>query len=151
MEIKTLTLPALATALALVVYFAVTIYVGAARAKYKVPPPQVSGNPDFERVLRVQQNTLEQLVLFIPGLWLFSLFVSPIWGAVLGFVWVVGRIIYALGYYQAAEKRLIGFAISSFSSSSLLLGSLIGIVLALLRQSWNLQQNEKEITRSISR
>lgn len=135
MEIKTFALPALATALALIVYFAVTIYVGAARAKYKVPPPQVSGNPDFERVLRVQQNTLEQLVLFIPALWLFSLFVSPIWGAVLGFVWIVGRVIYALGYYQAAEKRLLGFAIGSFSSSSLILGSLIGVILSLLHSS----------------
>lgn len=135
MEIKTFALPALATALALIVYFAVTIYVGAARAKYKVPPPQVSGNPDFERVLRVQQNTLEQLVLFIPALWLFSLFVSPIWGAVLGFVWIVGRVIYALGYYQAAEKRLLGFAIGSFSSSSLILGALIGVILSLLRSS----------------
>jgi glutathione S-transferase len=135
MEIKTFALPALATALALIVYFAVTIYVGVARAKYKVPPPQVSGNPDFERVLRVQQNTLEQLVLFIPALWLFSLFVSPIWGAVLGFVWIVGRVIYAWGYYQAAEKRLLGFAIGSFGSSSLILGALIGVILSLLRSS----------------
>ena len=55
---------------ALLVYFVVTINVGRARFKYKISPPSMSGDPNFERVLRVQQNTLEQLVLFLPGLWL---------------------------------------------------------------------------------
>lgn len=127
-DLNLLIFPGAVTAIALIVYFALIINVGKARAKYNVPVPQISGNPDFERVFRVQQNTVEQLVLFVPSLWLFSLFVSPIWGAVIGAVWVIGRIIYAWGYYQAAEKRIVGFAINSLSTMILILGSLVGII-----------------------
>jgi uncharacterized membrane protein YecN with MAPEG domain len=83
-------------------------------------------------VLRVQQNTLEQLIFFLPLLWLFSFYVSPLWSAGIGAVWLVGRIVYAWGYYQAAEKRTIGFGISSISGLVLLLGSLWGIILTLV-------------------
>lgn len=121
--------PSLVTVAALIVYFVVTINVGRARAKYKIMPPSMSGNPDFERVVRVHENTLEQLIAFLPALWIFSVFVSPIWAAAIGGVWVLGRIIYAWGYYQAAEKRTIGFAISSLTYMILLLGSLVGIIL----------------------
>ncbi|WP_414544576.1 MAPEG family protein [Nostoc sp. CCY0012] len=123
----------LITALTLLLYLVITINVGRARAKYKVKPPQMSGNPDFERVVRVQQNTLEQMVFFLPALWLFSFYVSPLWGAGIGAIWLLGRIAYAWGYYQAAEKRAIGFAISSISSMVLLLGSLVGIILSLVQ------------------
>jgi uncharacterized membrane protein YecN with MAPEG domain len=84
-------------------------------------------------VLRVQQNTLEQLVFFLPLLWLFSFYISPLWGAGVGALWLVGRIVYAWGYYQAAEKRMIGFVISSTTGIVLLLGSLFGIILSLVR------------------
>jgi glutathione S-transferase len=125
-------LPSLITILALLVYFILTINVGRARAQYKILPPATTGDPNFERVLRVQQNTLEQLIFFLPLLWLFSFYISPIWGAGIGAVWIIGRIIFAWGYYQAAEKRTIGFGISSLSSMILLLGSLVGISLALI-------------------
>lgn len=124
--------PALVTGLALLMYFAVTINVGRARFKYKVPPPQMTGDPDFERVVRVHQNTLEQIVFFLPALWLFCLYVDPRWGAGLGAVWVVGRIIYAIGYYQATEKRAPGFAIASLSSMVLLLGAIVAILRQLI-------------------
>src|SRR4028118_1044557 len=120
--------PSLITVSALILYFVVTINVGRARFKHKVSPPQMTGNPDFERVLRVQQNTLEQLILFLPSLWLFSLFISPIWGAGVGTLWMIGRILYAWGYYQAAEKRFIGFGINVLSLLVLLVGSLVGII-----------------------
>jgi glutathione S-transferase len=123
----------LITALTLLLYLVITINVGRARAKYKIPPPQMTGDAEFERVLRVQQNTLEQLVFFLPALWLFSFYVNPLWGAVVGAIWLVGRIVYAWGYYQAAEKRTIGFGISSLSSIVLLLGSLVGIMLSLVQ------------------
>lgn len=121
--------PSLATVAALIVYFVVTINVGRARAKYKIMPPAMSGNPDFERVVRVHENTLEQLISFLPALWIFSFFISPVWAGAIGGVWVLGRIIYAWGYYQAAEKRVIGFAISSLTNMILLIGSLVGIIL----------------------
>jgi hypothetical protein len=63
--------PSLVTIASLILYLSVIINVGRARVKYKIPAPQTSGDPDFERVFRVQQNTLEQLVLFLPALWLF--------------------------------------------------------------------------------
>ena len=128
LEVKTLIFPSFVTTFTLIVYFVLTANVGRARAKYKVPVPHTAGDPDFERVFRVQQNTLEQLILFLPSLWLFSLFVSPIWGAGLGVFWIIGRILYAWGYYQAAEKRILGFGLNSLSILALLLGSLVGII-----------------------
>ena len=125
-------LPSLVTLIALLLYFVTTINVGRGRAKYGVPAPQMSGNEDFERILRVQQNMLEQVIFFLPALWIFSLYISPIWGAGLGLVWIVGRIIYAWGYYQAAEKRAPGFAIASLSSLVLLVGSLYGVIKILV-------------------
>jgi len=126
-------LPSLITVSALILYFVVTINVGRARFKHKVSPPQMTGNPDFERVLRVQQNTLEQMILFLPSLWLFSQFISPIWGAAIGAVWIIGRILFAWGYYQAAEKRAAGFGISTLATLALLGGSLTGIIMSLLK------------------
>lgn len=125
--------PSLVTVIALLTYFVVTANVGRARAKYGVKPPAMSGNPDFERVLRVQQNTLEQLIVFLPALWIFSLFVNPIWGAALGAAWILGRIFYAWGYYQAPEKRLIGFGIASLATLALLLGSLVGSLIPVVQ------------------
>ena len=125
--------PSLVSVLALILYFVVTANVGRARGKYKVSPPQTTGDPNFERVLRVQQNTSEQLILFLPALWLFTQFVDPIWAAGVGAVWILGRAVYAWGYYQAAEKRLLGFGISSLATLILLGGSLVGVVLHLLK------------------
>jgi glutathione S-transferase len=122
----------LVTIAALILFFVVTINVGRARAKYGVKPPEMSGEPAFERVVRVQQNTLEQLVLFLPALWIFATFVQPNGAAIIGAVWVFGRILYAWGYYQAAEKRGPGFGISSLATIVLLLGSLWGIGSQLL-------------------
>ena len=130
---QTYLFPSLITALALILYQTLAANVGRARFKYKVMPPATTGNEDFERVLRVQQNTLEQLVFFLPSLWLFSVYVNPTWGAVLGLVWVVGRIAYAWGYYQAAEKRMIGFALSMLSGLALVLGA-FGAILAQIAQ-----------------
>jgi glutathione S-transferase len=125
-------LTSLITVISLIVYFVLVFNVGRARAKYGVKLPNISGDPNFERVLRVQQNTVEQLVLFIPALWLFAYYISPVWAAALGAVWVIGRIVYAWGYYQSVEKRVPGFAISSLTVVVLMVGSLVGIILSLL-------------------
>ncbi len=120
--------PGLVTLVTLLIYYVLLANVARARAKYKVPVPNTTGDPNFERVFRVQQNTVEQLLLFLPSLWLFSLFISPIWGAGIGTVWAIGRIIYAWGYYQAAEKRALGFGINSLSFLVLLVGALVGMI-----------------------
>jgi glutathione S-transferase len=123
---------ALATVGALLLTMFVTTKVGSARAKYGVKAPAMTGHPDFERVVRVHKNTLEQLVIFLPALWLFGHFVSARYGAALGLVWLVGRALYAWGYYQAADKRGPGFGIAILATIVLVLGSLFGIVRALL-------------------
>ena len=125
----------LVTVLALVLFFVVTINVGRARVKSGIKPPQMSGDPEFERAVRVQQNTLEQLVLFLPALWIFAIVVSPLYSAGLGAVWLVGRVLYAWGYYQAAEKRGPGFGVSSLAAIVLILGALIGVVLQIVKAS----------------
>jgi uncharacterized membrane protein YecN with MAPEG domain len=125
--------PSLVTILSLILYMVVGVLVGRARVKYNVLAPQTTGNPDFERVLRVQQNTGEQLLNYLPALWIFSITVSPIWGAALGGVWIVGRIVYAIGYTKAANKRGPGFAITALATMALLIGSLIGIVQQLIK------------------
>ena len=124
--------PSLATVAALLVYYVLCINVSRARAKYDVPAPKMSGDPNFERVLRVQLNTVEQLVIFLPLLWIFSFFISPVWAGVLGGVWAIGRIIFAWGYYQAAEKRAIGFGIGALVILALFIGSIVGIVRELI-------------------
>ena len=131
LELETILCPSLVTVSALLVYFVITINVGRARVKYRVMPPEMTGDPNFERVVRVQQNTAEQLILFLPALWVFSLFVSQLWAGIIGGVWIGGRILFAWGYYQAAEKRTAGFGISSLATIALLAGSLVAIAIKI--------------------
>jgi glutathione S-transferase len=123
----------LVTIFALIMLVVITLNVGRARVKAGIKAPQMSGDPAFERALRVQQNTLEQMMIFLPSLWLFAMVVNPIAAAVLGMVWIVGRILYAWGYYQAAEKRGPGFGLSFLATIVLLLGSLIGVISQLVK------------------
>jgi glutathione S-transferase len=119
---------ALVTLLAIALYFYTGILVAKARAKFGVQAPATTGNPDFERVFRVQQNTLEWMPIFLPLLWLFAFYVRDWAAALLGLVWIVGRVMYIQGYSQAADKRHRGFAVQAFTSIALLIGALIGIV-----------------------
>lgn len=119
---------ALVTLLAIAVYFYSSILVSQARRKFGVKLPATSGNPDFERVFRAQMNTLEWLPIFLPSLWLFAIYISDPIAAALGLVWVVGRVLYILGYAQATEKRGRGFAIQAFAAIALWVGALGAIV-----------------------
>ena len=121
-------LVALVTVISLMLYFYMGIRVGQARGKFNVPAPATTGHPEFERTFRVQMNTLEWLPIFIPALWLFSIFVHDYIAAALGAVWIVGRYIYMEGYIDSPEKRSAGFAIQALSALALLLGTLIGIL-----------------------
>jgi glutathione S-transferase len=119
---------ALVTLFAILFYFFTSTRVARARAQFKIKAPAISGNPDFERVFRVQMNTLEWLPIFLPSLWLFAIYVSDQIAAVVGLVWIAGRVLYMIGYEQAASKRSRGFAIQSFATGVLLLGSLGAII-----------------------
>ena len=126
-------LPALTTLVAVLLYFVVTLNVGRARVKYKIAAPAVSGNPDFERAYRVQMNTLEQIVPFLPALWLFAFFVSTFWATLLGAIWILGRALYAIGYYRAAEKRGAGVGLSMLAFVALWFGAFWGVGRILLQ------------------
>jgi glutathione S-transferase len=119
---------ALVTLLAVLLYFYTGLLVAKARSKFGVVAPATPGHVDFERVFRVQTNTLEWMPIFLPLLWLFALYGSDAGAAVLGLVWIAGRIMYIRGYTEAADKRHRGFSIQAFASAALLLGALAGIV-----------------------
>jgi glutathione S-transferase len=119
---------AIVTVLAILFYFYTGYGVAVARQKYGVRAPAISGNPDFERVFRVQANTLEWMPIFLPLLWLFAFYVSDIWAAVLGLIWIGGRIFYMVSYSDAADKRGSGFGIQVAACGVLLIGAVIGII-----------------------
>jgi len=119
---------AIVTLLAVLFYFFTGIAVAKARAKFGVKAPAVSGNPDFERVFRVQMNTLEWMPIFLPSLWLFAIYVSDAGAAAIGLVWIFGRILYFKGYSRVAEQRGRGFAVQALSAGILLVGGLIGVI-----------------------
>jgi glutathione S-transferase len=116
------------TALALLQFIVFGFKVGSARGKYGVKAPAVTGNEIFERCFRVQQNTLEQLVVFIPGLYIFGRYVNPLWAAGLGVVYLIGREIYAATYVKDPAKRSLGFGLTFLPSVILVAGGLIGAV-----------------------
>jgi len=118
----------LVSLLAILFYFFTSARVARARAKYKIAAPAITGNADFERLFRVQMNTLEWMPIFLPSLWLFAIYISDRWAALVGLVWIVGRIVYMLGYEQATEKRSPGFFIQALACIVLVFGSMGMIV-----------------------
>jgi glutathione S-transferase len=123
---------ALVTLLAIIFYFYTGLRVGAARSKCGVKAPATTGHPDFERAFRVQMNTLEWMPIFLPALWLFAVYVSDVGAAVVGLVWILGRVLYLTGYSEAAEKRGRGFGIQALACGILWIGALTGIILRLV-------------------
>ena len=119
---------AIVTLLALLAYVWMSVSVGKARKESGISAPAMHGHPMLERYLRVQGNTLEWLAIFLPSLWLFALYWNDRFAAVVGLVWIVGRIIYALGYWAEASRRELGFMIQTLATAVLLFGALGRIV-----------------------
>jgi glutathione S-transferase len=119
---------ALVTCLAILFYFFTSVQVSKARAAFGIKVPATSGHPDFERVFRVQMNTLEWMPIFLPSLWLFAIYIGDLYAAMLGLIWIAGRVLYLMGYSQAAAKRGPGFAIQALAGIILWLGALGAIV-----------------------
>jgi glutathione S-transferase len=119
---------ALVTCLSIALYFFTSIRVAKARAAFGIKAPAITGDPGFERVFRVQMNTLEWMPIFLPSLWLFAIYVSDPIAALVGLVWIVGRVLYMTGYSQAAEKRSRGFGIQAAATGVLWVGAIFGII-----------------------
>jgi glutathione S-transferase len=117
--------------LALIEFLYFGFAVGRARERYAVKAPATSGNEMFERYFRVQMNTLEQLIVFIPSLVIFAHYADARIAAALGLIFVIGRALYFRAYTRDPGSRTLGFALSSIPSLILLVGALIGAALQL--------------------
>ena len=126
-------LVALAALLAVALYFFMAARVGAARRKYSVEAPATTGDPIFERTFRVQQNTLEQLPPFLVGLYFFSAMLGHLGAAALGFVWIIGRVIYMETYIADPSSRRLGAVLTFAATGILVLGGIAGVLLAIIR------------------
>ena len=125
-------LTALVTLLAIAFYMFTCINVSRARTRTGVKVPAMSGHPDFERAFRIQANTLEWMPVFLPALWLFAIYIGDAIAAGIGAVWIIGRIVYFIGYSQAAAKRGPGFAIQGIAAIALWAGALGAVVLRMV-------------------
>jgi glutathione S-transferase len=128
----TLPFTVLVTVAALIFYFISILRVGHARTATGIAAPAMTGDPVFERHVRVQMNTLEWLPLFLAGLWMFASFHGDLIAAALGMVWIVGRILFMLAYVADPKKRAAGFIIQMLATTVLLIGAGAGAVMALL-------------------
>jgi glutathione S-transferase len=125
--------PALMTLLLLLEYLWLLAMVGKARITYEVPAPAVTGNEMFERHYRVQMNTVEQLLITLPALWLCALFFSPTVAGALGGAFFIGRIVYRAGYIADPARRGPGMLIGFFANLGLLGCALWGVISAMLQ------------------
>ena len=124
--------PTLVVLLALLQYIWFSMRVGMARGKYDIEGPACLGNETFERLFRVQQNTLEQLIIFVPASFAFAHFASPFWVPILGVVFIIGRFLFASEYVKEPQTRTLGFILTFLPNVALLVGALIGIALKLI-------------------
>ncbi len=120
------------TFLVLAQYVLFGIQVGGMRVKHGVRAPATTGHEEFERMNRVHLNTMEQLVVFLPALWIHAQYANPLWGAALGLVFIVGRFLYRAEYLKDPGSRSAGFTMSFIPSAVLLIWALVVAVMRLL-------------------
>ena len=122
---------AIVTVAALIEFFWFSILVGKARAKYGIAAPATTGHEVFERYFRVHMNTQEQLVLFLPALWIFAYVISPVWAAGFGVVFIIGRAIYCASYVRNPKSRSLGFGLTTLPTMAMLIWILVWAVRAI--------------------
>jgi glutathione S-transferase len=120
------------TLAAILLYVVVIARAGQMREKHKIAAPSMTGHPDFERAVRVQVNTLENLVPFLICLWLCAIYWWPMGAAILGIVWILGRGLYAIAYYRDPKGRHLGFGLAALANILLLLGAAYGLIRIML-------------------
>lgn len=121
-------LPAIITVLAVVMTIALAIRVSVLRGKYKIDPPAQTGNPALERAVRIHANTVEAMVVFLPMLWLGAMLYSETIAFWLGIGWLVGRVVYAIGFTIDAKKRIPGFTIAAACGFGLLIITILSLL-----------------------
>lgn len=123
---------AIVTVLIVLQVFWFSIAVGKARMEFGVKAPAVTGDPGFERAYRVHQNTIEQVALVLPVMWVFAWYVHALTAAGLGLLFIVGRFVYSSSYRRDPATRSAGFGIGAVAFAILALGSLGGIVWGMI-------------------
>ena len=123
---------AIITALALIQFVFFGIQVGRMRAKHGVSAPEIVGDPEFMRMFRIHQNTMEQLVVFVPSLWMFAHFSNPKWGAGIRLIYIATRFVYYLDYLKDPRARGRGFGIGFVAIAVLLVGGTAGAIKTVL-------------------
>ena len=115
-------------------YFYTAFRVGNLRGKHGIKAPATSGHPQFERAYRVQLNTLEQMGIFLPFLWVAAFYpIGWAWLApLIGFVWLIGRILYLRGYMTDPNKRITGAMMGGVTSLIMFIIAATGVVQACL-------------------
>lgn len=108
------------------------VQVGAMRGKHGVKAPATIGHEEFERMNRVHINTMEQVVVFLPALWMHALYANPLWGAALGAVFIIGRFLYRAEYLKDPGSRSPGFTMTITASLVLLIWALVAAIKELL-------------------
>ncbi|MDH3614785.1 MAG: MAPEG family protein [Gammaproteobacteria bacterium] len=120
------------TVLAILQFVWFGIQVGSLRAKHEIKAPSMSGAPEFERMFRIHYNTMEQLVVFLPALWLYAHMVNPVWGAGFGVVYLIGRFVYRAAYLKDPAGRSAGFTLTFIPAAVMLIWVLIVAVRNLI-------------------
>ena len=128
-----LPLTSLVTLLVVLLMFATALNVGRARERYGIKAPAVTGHEMFERAFRVQMNTLESAATMLPALWLYAGFIGDRGAGVMGVIWIIARVWYAIAYQNDPAKRGGGFGLSFLVFVGLWLGALWGVASAMLR------------------
>ena len=123
-------LPALVVLLTVLLQFGTMYAVGRARGKYRIEAPATTGHPAFEHAYRVQMNTLESTVMFLPALWLAAHYGYVLWGGVAGLVWIIGRVWYALAYLSDAGRRGPGYMVGMAGWAALVVMGVMGLARA---------------------
>ena len=118
------------TLLAILQFISFGAFVGMARGKYGVAAPATTGNQFFERQYRIHYNTMEQLIVFVPGLWAFGHFINFNWAAGIGLIYLIGRVVYAIAYAKDPAARGTGMIMTVLPSYVLVLGGLGGAIFA---------------------
>lgn len=115
--------------LAVIQFFYFGVKVGRARVQYGIKAPAVTGHEMFERAYRVQMNTLEQLVGFLPALLIAGNYWPQAVIAPIGVVYLVGRALYRQRYMQDPARRAPGFLLTVLATGILLAAGLVGAVM----------------------
>ncbi len=118
--------------LALLQYVWFTVRVGMTRGKYEVNAPACKGDENWERLFRIQQNTMEQLIMLIPASYAFAYYLSPVWVLVPGTAFILGRFLYSATYLKDPKTRGPGMGLTLAANAVLILGALFGLLKGML-------------------